>query len=87
MPRATMSDWRDRRTYTAWQHGHPREDAIEDLLGVIHRERVPKDVHIADGVKSFYRDRMTKAIYATGWDGTVRIRATSDGSYRVTTER
>lgn len=53
----------------------------------ITRSRTPKDVHIAWSTRRFARRRMRDAIFATGWDGTVKVRATAQGSFRVTTER
>jgi hypothetical protein len=37
--------------------------------------------------KQFVNMQMSKAIYGTGWDGTVVITAQSDGSLKVDTEK
>ena len=73
--------------WTAYRHGHPRSPAVEFLMNSITRSRTPKDVHIAWTTRRFYRREMRDAIFATGWDGTVKIRATADESFRVTVER
>ena len=76
----------DHRPFTAWQHGHPRRDAVEHLKAGITRTRAPKTVRIASAQQIFYTEQMLDAIYATGWDGTVRVRATAAGDYVVDTE-
>ena len=73
--------------FNAYRFGHPR-DAIVDMLRtpVTRRRSTPKSVPTAHGVSNFTRRTVRDAIYATGWDGTVKIRATSGGKYRVTVE-
>ena len=43
-------------------------------------------VKVAEGMKRFKDYVVRKRIYATGWDGTIKIRATLDRKYRVTVE-
>ena len=77
----------DRRAglFNAFQFGHPRRDVVRMLQAAIRQRRNPsKRVLVADGVRDFRRIRMRDAIYATGWDGTIVIRATSAGDYQVT---
>ncbi len=74
-------------TWTAWQYGHPREDVFKLLEDATALPRPAVDVEVALGVRSFQSERVEKAIYATGWDGTVDITANSAGEYRVMTER
>ena len=71
--------------FNAFQFGHPRRDVVRMLQAAIRRRRsTSKRVLVANRVKDFSRIRMRDAIYATGWDGTVVVRATSAGQYRVT---
>jgi competence protein ComEC len=70
---------------TAWQYGHPRKGVVRDLSSATHRRRARKTVKVAEGSGDFENFRIRKAVYGTGWDGTVVIRATTDGTYRVTT--
>ncbi len=73
-----------RGNWTGYRYGHPRADIVSMLSDAIDRRRsTPKDVYIAEGTRDFRRIEMRDAIYATGWDGTVRIRATASGRYRV----
>jgi beta-lactamase superfamily II metal-dependent hydrolase len=77
-------------------------DALQLGTSAVSGERVPsKDVMIANrsatkrrntseehAVRSqFSRKTMSKAIYATGWDGTVVLQADANGTIRVFTER
>ena len=78
----------DRETqWTAWQYGHPRDTAVDMLEHAVSLTRPSKRVHIATAVKDFKTETMTKAIYATGWDGNVDITARMDGTLAVTTAR
>ena len=82
--------------WTARAFGHPNKQAIDHL---IHRDygvsgkRAPKEVWI--GIKGAWKERKSvfervtidKALYAVGWDGTIRVRATATGRFEVETER
>lgn len=81
----SMSNWEDHAMWTGYRHGHPRKKAVEVLKKSIDTTRPAKSVHIASGVKRFYVEEMTDAIYATGWDGTVVITANKDGNMSVAT--
>jgi competence protein ComEC len=74
--------------WTAWAYGHPRRSTVVMIDHVIHRKRSPAtDVQVADGAKKFSVFHLTHALYATGWDGDVRITARPDGELRVQTTR
>lgn len=71
--------------YTTYQYGHPRAVVVKMLSDAIQRKRTPAITkRVADGVRNFRDTTITKSIYATGWDGTIDIRATLDGKYTVT---
>jgi competence protein ComEC len=64
----------DGGTFTTFAFGHPRETAVDILADQMTRRRTPsKTVPVAEKAKTFHDQRVTKAIYATGWDGTVRV--------------
>jgi competence protein ComEC len=66
--------------WTAWAYGHPRRDAVMLVeSGVSGRRTSPARVQIADKVKRFSDYTMSRAVYATGWDGDVTINANSSG--------
>ena len=74
--------------WTAWGHGHPRKSAVDRLRSAILRRRSQsRRVQVADGQHSFTATLLRDALYGTGWDGTIVVRATAEGTYRVTTER
>ncbi len=84
----SMSRFDDQRANTAWAYGHPREPAVQLLREAITRRRNPsRSVHVAQAIKRFFTTTMSDAIYGTGWDGTVKIRADADGKLRVTLGR
>lgn len=75
------------RRFSTWAYGHPREHVTDMLSRAIRRRRsAPRIVHVALGPRSFEEERLRDAIYATGWDGTVIVRATVDGRYIVRRE-
>ncbi len=82
----SMGSCADHGTWTGWAYGHPRKPAVDLLKQAITRRRPPRVVHVANGVKDFSATTMRDAIYATGWDGTIVIRANAVGSYVVDTE-
>jgi competence protein ComEC len=60
--------------YSAWAYGHPRVEAIELLehaLSGARREAI--HVSIGTGHEQFVPHVVTAPIYATGWDGDVRV--------------
>ena len=73
--------------FTAFAFGHPREDAVDLILGSLTAKR--PDIHVlaATGQKAFESIDVNEALYATGWDGTVVITGRGDGTYSVQTER
>lgn len=73
--------------WTAWQYGHPRKAVIDLIESQITRARPAKSVEVATGARAFEKETVDEAIYATGWDGGVVVRAFRDGGYDVGTER
>jgi len=60
--------------FTTFLYGHPRQSTLDLLQGSISRKRTQaKSVMAADSSKHFHSTTVSKAIYATGWDGTVRV--------------
>jgi beta-lactamase superfamily II metal-dependent hydrolase len=79
---------RDEGQFNAFKFGHPRRSTVDMLRDAITRRRsAPKRVPVADGVEDFHQVTMRDAIYATGWDGSITIEATSGGRYTVNIEK
>ena len=84
-----------RPEYTARQFGHPNREALRDLIdpryGVAGRREIPAE--IMTGIRGawgetpseFEAQTVERAIYATGWDGDIQVRATAAGDLSVTT--
>lgn len=70
--------------FTTFAYGHPRESTVTLLSASIARKR-PQPKSVMVGVRGFHFQQGTvrKAIYATGWDGTVRVIATPQGTFTV----
>jgi len=69
-----------RHSWTAWAYGHPRQPTIDLLTSGVTGARDAVVEQIGQAVKSFSSQTIDKAIYATGWDGTVVLEAHEDGS-------
>jgi competence protein ComEC len=76
-----------REDWSAWQHGHPRQDVVDLLRAHVERERAPVDGKVAVGQFRFKKVALDKAVYATGWDGSVVVRALRDGVFAVLAEQ
>lgn len=74
------------KTFSTFAYGHPRRAVVDDLTLAIDRRRsTAKFVMVANGAKDFSASRIRDSLYATGWDGTIRISTSGDGRYRVLT--
>lgn len=75
------------RSWTAWDYGHPNRGVIDQLQNAISRKRErPIDVVVGQGKRKFAAAKISKAIYASGWDGTIVFTATSQGDWSVGSE-
>ncbi len=71
----------DRKSsWTAWAYGHPREGTIDLLEAGVTGLRPKESEEVGTGVKSFIPEDIEKAIYATGWDGSLVLDAKADGT-------
>lgn len=83
-----VGHWSDGRrppaTYSTYAYGHPNQDTLDFLESAIERERGDAiEIMAGSGAKSFHHTTISKAIYATDWDGTVRVTAYADGKLVV----
>ena len=76
-----------KRGFNTFSFGHPRQLTLDLLAANMTRARTPsKDVMAAEGARKFHHTSVTKAIYATGWDGTIRVAADTTGRLTVRRE-
>lgn len=88
----SMGRWNDGRRsdgsakpFTTFAYGHPRRVILDELSDAIGGYRsTAKTIMAAEGARDFDSYRIRKRIYATGWDRTVRVRATQAGQFTVT---
>lgn len=72
------SDW------SAWDHGHPKLGIVEVLAESVSLSRPAVSVKDFDGQESDPIDYpLSKAVYATGWDGTVVVDVQESGWIEV----
>ena len=72
------------------KYGHPRTNTIrilQDEPGIVSDVRTPPVTFLAAPAfhKPYVPVEISHAIYGTGWEGTVIVKATSDGEYEVST--
>lgn len=68
--KATTNRW------DAWNYGHPRADTISLLHAPdgVQTTRPSVQVNVGDKSKKFHKRNVSKAIYATAWDGTIIVK-------------
>ena len=74
-------------SWTAWAYGHPRKAIVQQLLGKVSESRPPRRVLVASRVKTFEYLTVRKAVYATGWDGTIVLEANAQGSWGLVSKQ
>ncbi len=72
-----------RLEWTAWQYGHPRQRVVDLLEGGVRMRRAGTDVQVGTGQRKFQKVRLERAIYGTGWDGSVLVDMTAEGAVMV----
>lgn len=72
--------------FTAWAYGHPRTKVLDLLQAQVTKSRAATEVMVASGTRKFAHYTIDKAIYGTGWDGTVVLQADMDGNWSVLDE-
>ncbi len=80
-PASREEDW------TAWAYGHPRKKAIDMVHDALGCGRAPKEVLVGLGQRRFEPFLVKRALYGTGWEGTVIVEQTARGTWRTLTER
>lgn len=68
--------------FTAFAHGHPRAVTVEKLVAKVRGTRSTVVVPVAIGQRTFNNVPISKAIYATGWDGSMVFEATAAGVWK-----
>ena len=67
--------------WTAWKYGHPRKVIVEKLEQAVSQTRDPISVKVATSATKFESRQISKAIYGTGWDGTLILEANTAGTW------
>jgi competence protein ComEC len=73
-------------SWTAWAYGHPNKGILTVLQNKVSENRNPITVQAADGARNFADYTVSKAIYATGWDGNVEAVAEVNGNWNFAGE-
>jgi competence protein ComEC len=77
------AEWR-RRSWSAWQYGHPREEVVDQLRsGVSQTREKPRLCKVGVKGRTFAEVIIREAVYGTGWDGPIAIDMNVDGTVVV----
>jgi competence ComEA-like helix-hairpin-helix protein len=76
-----MGDPDRKLSWTAWAYGHPNKGILDMLKNKIMTTRTSINVTAGTGAKTFVPYKVTKAIYATGWDHDVILEADAAGNW------
>jgi len=68
--------------WSAWAYGHPRKGIVELLERHVERLRDEMTVEVATSIHTFETKRIKRAIYGTGWDGSVVLEADTAGDWK-----
>jgi beta-lactamase superfamily II metal-dependent hydrolase len=83
----SMGDQSTHTPSTAFNYGHPKISTLKLLQatpGGVSFVRTPVTFWGSNGANTpFMPFKVTKAIYATGWEGTINLHIKSDGTYQV----
>ncbi len=71
--------------WTAWGYGHPNKGVVETLAEGVAMSRPETTVEVGKRRHTFETIELDKAVYSTGWDGTVIVTATAGGELSVET--
>lgn len=70
-------------SWTAWDYGHPNKTIALCVEGALTATRPPIEVPLGVKKRKFVDMTVSKAMFATGWDGDVVIEAKTNGEWRV----
>lgn len=83
----SMGDKSSTKPSTAFDHGHPRLSTIalmQDEPAIVSNTRTPVTFWGADAEETpFKAVKISRAIYGTGWEGSLIVTAKADGTYSV----
>jgi competence protein ComEC len=68
--------------FCAWAYGHPRVEVVDMLQRRIPTNRPAVLVQVGLHAKAFEARTVAKAVYATGWDGSVVLEVSADGGIK-----
>ncbi|NOT49791.1 MAG: hypothetical protein HOP10_00765 [Chitinophagaceae bacterium] len=69
-------------SWTAWDYGHPNKTILERLQANLTESRSPITVQAGTKKQTFGSFIVSKAIYATGWDGNIILEADTNGNWQ-----
>ena len=67
--------------HSAWRYGYPRVEVVALLAASVTGRVTARSVPVATGQGVFEATAIDAAIYGTGWDGDVAIRAVANGEH------
>jgi hypothetical protein len=68
--------------FSAWSHGHPRVETIQELESGVSGE-APRTISAFSSQAAPIKMSITKEIYSTSWDGTIVLEAKPSGEWKL----
>ncbi len=69
-----------KHSWTAWAYGHPRQLTLTLLEEGVLRKAPPREVQAGTSTRTFTPMSLDRAIYATGWDGSIVLEGDAAGN-------
>jgi competence protein ComEC len=69
-------------SWTGWAYGHPNKGILDMLQNTVTATRTPFHVQAGTGAKHFVDYTVSRAIYATAWDGNIDLEADASGHWK-----
>jgi competence protein ComEC len=75
-----------RYDWTAWKYGHPNRNMVALLEEGLKDRRPETSVRVGKRAMEFESMAVTRAVYGTGWEGTIVVEASARGRLSITTQ-
>jgi len=83
----SMGPYDRQEEWTAWAYGHPRKKTVDIVTTALGCSRATKSVEVATRPREFEPMEENRALYGTGWEGTIIVELSDKGGWRSSTER
>lgn len=77
---------KDKSRFNTWNYGHPRKSSVDLLAnGITIDRRKAVSEKLGLSARNFVEETITRNIYATPWDYTIKVTGHKDGTFKIST--